>query len=596
MRITISIFIVFFIRLSGFAQPVEFFRMYDFGTLSTPVLMNVYENNHKIYINGSINNSNQKIIVLKSDYWGTISDTLIIGLDTGTYYMGNFIETNGNKLYMLCDYDSPLNASKEYVVLIDSMVNFISDSIYQKDNTCFWGNIKINNRYYFTGFTRYDSLGSLLSNYNMYFCKTDTNINIIKENSIGSVNYYDGSNTIALGFDNNLLLGGISLANGNQQDWYLVNVDTNGAVLGEYYYGHPTLPDYNGIKSISVSSDSAYFIAGVCNMGFNTSPYYYDLGAQVVKLDRQFYITLSKYFGQPLPGTSVSKLLKTVDGNQALLSQRTPYQSTTIKYSQVSKFNNNGDILWSRNYYQGDTTDYIRYRAWDMIETSDKGFALCGSAIDTTNVGPYQQAWLVKTDSLGCDGLRSCSDTAMVVQILNYPDTLCKDSTYQIALLLKGRSAPYSLYANSTLVLDSIYYPYTLPLWIDTLMPFVPQDTGWQNLVVTLHEPWERTASDTVQVYVSNCPTTSNLTEFYKRKVEIFPNPASTELHVKIRGVIEGAYTITMYDTQGKTVDIITTMEQETVIDISTYRQGVYWVRVLGNNIVRSEKVIILKK
>ncbi|MEM4271211.1 MAG: SMC family ATPase [Candidatus Pacearchaeota archaeon] len=42
-------------------------------------------------------------------------------------------------------------------------------------------------------------------------------------------------------------------------------------------------------------------------------------------------------------------------------------------------------------------------------------------------------------------------------------------------------------------------------------------------------------------------------------------------------------------------VDIITTKEQETLIDISKYRQGVYWVRVLGNNIVRSEKVIILK-
>ena len=261
-------------------------------------------------------------------------------------------------------------------------------------------------------------------------------------------------------------------------------------------------------------------------------------------------------------------------------------------YSQINKFNNNGNILWSRNYYQGDTTQYIRYRAWDMIETSDSGFALCGSAIDTINVGPYQQAWLVNTDSLGCDGLRSCNDTAMVVQILNYPDTLCKDSTYHIAVRLKGRSAPYSLYANSTLALDSIYYPYTLPLWIDTIMPFVPHDTGWQPLIVTLHEPWERTASDTVQVYVKNCTTSSATKEFYERRVEIFPNPASTVLIVRLSFDKQQTYTITIYDMQGKVLSTTTTSNNETAIDISVLPEGVYGVKVVSNSFSTNHKFI----
>lgn len=107
--------------------------------------------------------------------------------------------------------------------------------------------------------------------------------------------------------------------------------------------------------------------------------------------------------------------------------------------------------------------------------------------------------------------------------------------------------------------------------------------------------------SDTTLCYVTfdstGCYCCSTSTEiesntFHKNNIDIYPNPATTELHIKINGVIEDIYTITMHDTQGKTVDIITTKEQETVIDISKYQQGIYWIRVLGNNIVRSEKII----
>jgi PKD repeat protein len=109
--------------------------------------------------------------------------------------------------------------------------------------------------------------------------------------------------------------------------------------------------------------------------------------------------------------------------------------------------------------------------------------------------------------------------------------------------------------------------------------------------------------SDSTMCYVTidstgcYCCSTSTAIEsnaFHKNNIFIFPNPATTELHIKVRGVIEDSYTISMYDTQGKTVDIITTKEQETVIDISKYQQGIYWVRVLGNNIIRSEKIFKL--
>lgn len=231
-----------------------------------------------------------------------------------------------------------------------------------------------------------------------------------------------------------------------------------------------------------------------------------------------------------------------------------------------------------------------------MTETSDKGLAFCSSAIDTINVGPSQQAWLVKTDSLGCDGSHSCNDTALVINITQVPDTICKTDTTWIPVTFKGRSAPYFIYANNTLVLDSIYYPYTLPLWIDTLIPYVPLNTGMQQIIIKIKDPWGWQQSDTVQTYVKNCGQGFASQDFYKHKIEIYPNPATTEVHVRIRGVLNGEYTVTLYDMQGKPIQKIITSAPETTLDISQLLQGIYTIRVLGNNMVRSERVVISQK
>ncbi|MBU1718356.1 MAG: T9SS type A sorting domain-containing protein [Bacteroidetes bacterium] len=100
--------------------------------------------------------------------------------------------------------------------------------------------------------------------------------------------------------------------------------------------------------------------------------------------------------------------------------------------------------------------------------------------------------------------------------------------------------------------------------------------------------------SDSTGCYCCSTSTEIESIKLQKNSITVYPNPSTTELHIKVRGKIVGVYTIAIYDTQGKTVDIITTLEQETVIDISKYQQGIYWVRVLGNNIVKSEKIIKL--
>ncbi|NSW46591.1 MAG: T9SS type A sorting domain-containing protein [Bacteroidales bacterium] len=534
--------------------------------------------------------ANPKIFLLKTKSDGSFEDTATYGVDTGYYVLKNFISLPNNKLIILSQYQrSFLSIFKQYLLYIDTGLTKVKDSLYPTINLEFYGNAKNNGNYYFTGGTSYDDNGDSIPKGNFLFLKTDSEFNIISRKSIGTINS-DYPWGLINGYNNNLLFFGFTAYNESKDAWYLINADTSGQVIGQYLYGN--LSNYNdeGIKSISLGYDSSYFLTGIMYQ-YESQGNYYSSSA-VIKTDRQFNVLFTKNIGVPTTGLTVSKIISISDGNQAVLNQRTPLTYEANIYSQVTKFNNDGDILWWRNYMQGDTTQYIRYRAWDMIETSDKGLAFCGSAIDTINVGPDMEAWLVKTDSLGCDGLQSCNDTALVINVTQVPDTICKNDTAWIPVTFKGRSAPYSIYANNTLVLDSIYYPNTLPLWIDTLMPYVPLNTGMQQIIVKIKDPWGWQQSDTVQTYVKNCHQGFASETFYKYKIEIYPNPATTEVHVRIRGVLNGEYTVTLYDMQGKPVQKIITSAPEATLDISQLPQGIYTIRVLGNNMVRSERVV----
>lgn len=594
MKVTyLIILFIFVIKFCGLCQPTKFNLTFNFGS-TLPSFGNIINKNNEIFVSASIKRNNPKILLCKYSYAGTLIDSAVFGINTGNYYPGNIIFTSNNSLSVLCSYEqTPSYIVNQYILETDTEFVQLKDSLYSLCFRNFWGNAKINNNYYFAGNTHYNSYGDSLPSYNILFWKTDENLDSIFTKSYGIYSVFEGitGRGIVSGFDFNLIIGGVSLAINNQQDWYIINVDTIGQVLGEYYYGNSLKPDVDGIKSITLGTDSTYFLSGL-NYKYDFGPGNYYYGATVIKLDRQFNTLWTKQIGSTVKGVSVSKLVSTSDGNQAILTQRIPVGLFTSYYSQVTKFNNNGNILWSRNYYNSDTTQYIRYRAWDMIETSDKGFTLCGSAIDTFNVGPDQEAWLVKTDSLGCDGLRSCNDTALVCQILQAPDSACKNDTAWLQVKFKGRSAPYFVYANTMLALDSVYYPYTLPLWIDTLVPYVPTVLGMQQVIIKVNDPWGWYNTDTVQIFVKNCGTGSIAETWYPKKVEIFPNPATNELHVKIRTTITTPITITIYTMQGKQVKQISTKQNESVIDISELGQGVYGVRVVGKNINCNEQFV----
>jgi hypothetical protein len=68
------------------------------------------------------------------------------------------------------------------------------------------------------------------------------------------------------------------------------------------------------------------------------------------------------------------------------------------------KFDANGDSLWLRNYYDFPGIGAGYSLVYDVLPTSDGGFAMCGEVDQSVN-GPHPnlQTWfVVKTDSMGC--------------------------------------------------------------------------------------------------------------------------------------------------------------------------------------------------
>ena len=76
-----------------------------------------------------------------------------------------------------------------------------------------------------------------------------------------------------------------------------------------------------------------------------------------------------------------------------------------------------GDVLWQRQYVANNDTLNTNSYGMTIKHCSDKGFVFGGWA-SAGSLSPSQQMWLVKTDSLGCDGTGDFADdcTGMVIK------------------------------------------------------------------------------------------------------------------------------------------------------------------------------------
>lgn len=173
-------------------------------------------------------------------------------------------------------------------------------------------------------------------------------------------------------------------------DFSIIRVDTAGNLIWQQQYG--TSADEAGSRAI-YTLDSGYAICGT-----------YNGRATLLKTDKQGTVQWIKNY--PFYNDSYVKDVRQLSDSSFVMivtSIDTPNVNLTGVLFKVDKY---GSLLWQRMYRHPQTNPNTANLFYGFNSAKDGGFIMTG---EYGHIGqPYQNMWLVKTDSLGCDSMGGC--------------------------------------------------------------------------------------------------------------------------------------------------------------------------------------------
>jgi hypothetical protein len=533
--------------------------------------------------------------------------------DNGYYLGSGIVNTNtGDYGIHLSNFDAQFNLADQNIMCYDSI-----------DKRAFNTKISSDSCYYITGSILCEDIEQV----KLMLLKADNSGNYIWHKSY-SGEYTYGLKIIETTMHNILVGGARSLPIGNNnRKWYFLKTDTAGNIIWEQAYGRN---NYNNgrVSGLIETQDSNYLACGIYPAASYGSETLYD--GCLRKIDtagellwEKHYRNYSKYSdGDITLRESFNNLISDSAGNLYVLSNT--YGSKPFYRGSLIKLNKNGQILYKRYYYAIDEYSNEQFLV-DIKPTIDKGFVLAGYGVsyDWYGYDPPQQAWLVKTDSLGMDGLSNTEPDALQLEV-DFPLTACNNDTIQISVEIAGKSAPYTLEFSTGQVTDSIYYPACFvpqeigldtleleylgsPYLIDTIREatitnhewgyciakpvdfYTPADAGYLNLYVTLTDAYGESITLADGLMITDCPTT--LTEIESAShFSFYPNPATNKLHLEIPNLTHPQQA-EIYDASGKLVLSQEISSKITRIDIRMLSPGNYILKING----KSESFTVVK-
>lgn len=224
---------------------------------------------------------------------------------------------------------------------------------------------------------------------NILLIKTDINGNLIWRKTFGD-SYDEIYESISLIKNNTeYLLGGRHGYSSSGNDYYdmsIMRTDTAGNMIWQQQYGAPMSNETSGC--VIPTLDSGFVISGT-----------YNNSGALVKVDKNGAQKWFKNYGFPTD-SYIRSVKQLPDSSLAFIISYT-YAPTNNSFTGfLNKADKNGNLIWQR-VYPGPMT--IPNFFFGFNTTSDGGFIITGQY---NHIGqPYQNLWLVKTDSLGCDSV-----------------------------------------------------------------------------------------------------------------------------------------------------------------------------------------------
>jgi hypothetical protein len=549
-----------------------------------------------------------------TEYWEGYNNSIKKSIINNSYYNTGAVSstTEAKQGVFLYVYDSLFNIISNYEILYDSIWKSCYNVV-QSFDSC----------YYLIGGV------SDPNNYNAYtlLIKISANGNLIWHYWLGYENpsspQYEYGTQIISTSDKNLLIGGVTRMY-NDRDWYLLKTDTSGTVLWELGLGHHSRDD-GGVNGIIETSDSCYLACG----GYPAAIYGSGSGETLWdgclrKISREGEVIWERFVRSYYVSHTGSiffnnSTISIVEKNNHFYILGSNYDYIPwLDRGYLCKMELNGNICWKRNYYAIEPNSYDQYLK-ALKPTNDGGFILAGygNTYNYQGYDPPQQAWLVKTDSLGMDGLCNTEpdELNLDIEIPEIPESICSDDTIQVYVHISGKSAPYTLEFSTGQVIDSIYYPPTfVPIeigltdinlqwnnqtyfeetiteatlsnheWGQCIVKpvefYTPATLGTHEIQVTVTDAYGESTSITKNVNVVQCSTFNEIEQ--KSGIRIYPNPTNDFIHIE---TANPAYShAEIFDILGQLILTTDIKQENNSIDIRNLFPGSYVIKLSGKS------------
>ena len=526
------------------------------------------------------------------------------------YIAGTNINTvTGNKSIYLLTFDSNYNQN----LIVKLFDNSTIKRAYNQLHLC--------TDYYIVG-QMYDSEADDIR---LMLLKTDSLGNPIWVNTYG--HNYEAGGYIVNDFENNIIIGGITSGFSSPlttYKWYIIKTDTAGNLIWEKAFGHNTMSN-GSVNGLIETSDS-------CILACGTYPAAgYGAGGDEIlpdgclrKIDINGDLVWEKRYrnyscypdGDGITlNASISSITQLANNDFVIIGSSYWYYSRHRGF--MIRTDSEGNIKWHRYYYA--VADNSRWQYFSSFQpTIDGGFIIAGYGNDYSNIGydPPQQAWLVKTDSLGMDGLCNIEpdELNIDIEIPEIPESICIDDTIQVYVHISGKSAPYTIEFSTGQIIDSIYYPPTfVPVeigltdinlewnnetyfeetiteatlsnheWGQCIVKpidfYTPTTLGAHELQITITDAYGESKTIYKNLFAVQC-TTCNET-LKNTGIRIYPNPATDILNIDI---VDPSYShVEIFDILGQLVLTADIKQKNNSIDIRNLFPGSYVIKLSGN-------------
>jgi len=487
--------------------------------------------------------------------------------------------------------------------------------------------------------------------YSSMLVKMDQNGNPIWRKSYGSI--VEGGGSILKNHENNLIIGGITGSFSpplNNSKWYIIKTDTSGNLIWEKAFGHNSRSN-GSVRDLIETQDSNILACGAYPAAtWGTGGEQYDLDGCLRKIDNSGNLIWERFYKNYCKIESPDMIIMECELKSMIykgedlyiLGNNRDHRGASRGFLQ--KVNESGEICWRRDYYAVDTNSTYQWLV-SLKNTGDNGFIMAGygNEYDRQGYYPPQQAWLVKTDSLGLDGLCNIEPDELNFdfEIQEVPEGICMNDTIEVYVHIAGKSAPYTIEFSTGQVIDSIYYPPTfVPVeigltdinltwggetyfeetiteatlsnheWGQCIVKPVefctPHTSGTQEISITVTDAYGESKTITKEIFVNdNCG--SGIADEVVNVVSLYPNPARDLLYIDVgdfdfaqspgsmqvaeRSRSNRFENAEVYNSAGQLIKTLQISNDLTVINVKDFISGVYQIKITdgdGNVLVRS--------